>query len=226
MIWKRSNLSWKQATFPWKVNFCLSNFDVPSQEHAGRPEMHVQIWGREVDRQAFNLEMNKKKLTIKVSLSIWAFTKGWSIYQDLPKPRGNFQLPIHKEYPTCKPFGLLRSTHASHLRRGDSNWENAPIRLACRQTWGGVFLIGDWCGRAQTTVGSATLGWVVLDHKRKQTEQARRSKPVSRVPSWPLFQVCLQLPAFRFLPWLLWSWPENCEADKPFPSCIAFSHCV
>jgi len=39
-------------------------------------------------------------------------------------------------------------------------------------------LINDGSGRAQSTVGGATLGLVVLGSIRKQVEQAMESKPV------------------------------------------------
>jgi hypothetical protein len=40
-------------------------------------------------------------------------------------------------------------------------------------------------------VGSAIPGLVVLGSIRKQTEQARGSKPVSNIPPWPLHQLLL-----------------------------------
>jgi len=56
-------------------------------------------------------------------------------------------------------------------------------------------------GRAQPVVGGTTPGLVVLGSIRKQTEQARGSKPVSNIPLRPLHQ--LQLPdLFEFQSWL------------------------
>ena len=40
-------------------------------------------------------------------------------------------------------------------------------------------------------VGGAIPGLVVLGSIRKQTEQAKGSKPVSNIPPWPLHQLLL-----------------------------------
>jgi hypothetical protein len=40
-------------------------------------------------------------------------------------------------------------------------------------------------------VGGTISGLVVLGSIRKQAEQARRSKPVSNIPPWPLHQLLL-----------------------------------
>ena len=40
-------------------------------------------------------------------------------------------------------------------------------------------------------VGGTISGLVVLDSIRKQAEQARGSKPVSKIPPWPLHQLLL-----------------------------------
>ena len=40
-------------------------------------------------------------------------------------------------------------------------------------------------------VGGAIPGLVVLGSIRKQTEQARGSKPVKNIPPWPLHQLLL-----------------------------------
>jgi hypothetical protein len=42
-------------------------------------------------------------------------------------------------------------------------------------------------------VGGATSGLVVLGSIRNQAEQARGSKPVSKIPPWPLHQLLLTL---------------------------------
>jgi hypothetical protein len=48
-------------------------------------------------------------------------------------------------------------------------------------------------------VGGAFPGLVVLGSLRKQVEQARRSKPVSNIPPWPLHQLLLpDLLEFQF----------------------------
>ena len=40
-------------------------------------------------------------------------------------------------------------------------------------------------------MGGTISGLVVLDSIREQAEQARGSKPVSNIPSWPLHQLLL-----------------------------------
>ena len=40
-----------------------------------------------------------------------------------------------------------------------------------------------------STVGGAIPGLVVLGSIRKQTEQARGSKPISNIPPWPLHKL-------------------------------------
>jgi hypothetical protein len=48
-------------------------------------------------------------------------------------------------------------------------------------------------------VGGAIPGLIVLDSIRKQAEQAKRSKPVSNIPPWPLHQLLLSdLHEFQF----------------------------
>ena len=53
--------------------------------------------------------------------------------------------------------GYFVNTSLSHLGRGTVSQGIFSIRLACRH-YLGCFLIDDWRGRAQPTVGSATLG--------------------------------------------------------------------
>ena len=64
---------------------------------------------------------------------------------------------------------------ASHLRKGDFDGENAPIRLAHRQAFG-AFMIGDLCGRTQTSVDSTTLVQVVRGCKRKESKPGGTSQ--------------------------------------------------
>jgi hypothetical protein len=53
--------------------------------------------------------------------------------------------------------------------------------------------------RVQPIVGGAIPGLVVLGSIRKQTEQARGSKPVKNIPPWPLHQLLLpDLLEFQF----------------------------
>ena len=62
-----------------------------------------------------------------------------------------------------------------------------------------LFLISDYWGKAQPIIRAAIPGLAVLGSVRKQTEQARRSKPVSSTPSWPLHQLLLVPASFEFL---------------------------
>jgi hypothetical protein len=67
----------------------------------------------------------------------------------------------------------------------------------------GIFLINDSCGRAQSTVGGATNGLVILSSVRKQAEHVMKRKPVSSIPPWPVPCSRLQVPAqLEFLPWI------------------------
>lgn len=81
----------------------------------------------------------------------------------------------------CQP-----DTNQGHLGRGGNlNWENAHIRLACRQVFRGIFLIEDSCGRAQLTVSHSGSSGLY----KKAGFSNHRWKPVSRFPS-------------RSLPWV------------------------
>jgi hypothetical protein len=45
--------------------------------------------------------------------------------------------------------------------------------------------------RERPLVGGTISGLVILGSIREQAEQARRSKPVSNIPPWPLHQLLL-----------------------------------
>lgn len=60
--------------------------------------------------------------------------------------------------------------------------ENTSIRLAVIKPMG-PYLFNDWYGRALSVVNGIIPGQVVLDCKRKQTEQVMGSKPVSSILS-------------------------------------------
>lgn len=61
-----------------------------------------------------------------------------------------------------------------------------------------IFLINNWCGRAQPTVGHLRL-----------SKPWRETKPVSSAPPWPLRQ---PLPPGSFLGFPPW-WTENCGSE-------------
>jgi len=73
------------------------------------------------------------------------------------------------------------------------------MRSSCKV----FFSITDQWERAQTIVGGAIPGPVVLGSIRRHVEQARASKSVSSTLHGLLFSSCLQVPAlFEFLSWL------------------------
>ena len=71
------------------------------------------------------------------------------------------------ELMTITVWWLIVVANLTYLERGNINWGTVSIRLACRQVYGGIFLMNDWCRKAQPTVGSATPGKVVLGSIRK-----------------------------------------------------------
>ncbi|ERE85984.1 trans-1,2-dihydrobenzene-1,2-diol dehydrogenase [Cricetulus griseus] len=54
--------------------------------------------------------------------------------------------------------------------------------------------------RVKYTVGGTTPGLVLLGYKRKQTEQAKRSKPVNHISDGFYLSSCLQVPALSSFP--------------------------
>lgn len=69
-----------------------------------------------------------------------------------------------------------------------------PHRTGCGEPMGS-FLTDYYCGKTQLTVDGAGPGEVVLYCIRKQSEQAKRSKPVGSTFLWPLLSFCS-----RFIP--------------------------
>ena len=67
------------------------------------------------------------------------------------------------------------------------HWQNVHTRLACRQACY-TFLISDFFGRAQASLGDSGLGHVIIGCIRKQVDQIMMSKPVSSIPPRPLNQ--------------------------------------
>lgn len=56
---------------------------------------------------------------------------------------------------------FANSAQARITRKSNLNWENDLIRMACKEVWG-IFLLNDWCGKAQPTGDSSIPGQVVL----------------------------------------------------------------
>lgn len=73
-----------------------------------------------------------------------------------------------------------------------------------------IFVINDWCGRGQPTVGRDVPGLVVvLNDIRKQAEQVRENKVVRNIAQWPLLQILFQVPLLTFLNNGLWTVRSN-----------------
>lgn len=79
-----------------------------------------------------------------------------------------------------------------------------------------IFVINDWCGRGQPTVGRDAPGLVVvLNDIRKQAEQVIENKPVRAYGF--CFGSCLQVP---------WLWLGSCKMKETFSFPNCFGHGV
>ena len=65
------------------------------------------------------------------------------------------------------------------------SWGSASMRFSCKAFSQLVIKEGG------SLVGGTISGLVVWGFIRKQAEQARKSKPVSNIPPWPLHQLLL-----------------------------------
>lgn len=94
-------------------------------------------------------------------------------------------------------------------RREISDLRNGLYPLAYRQVYGGLFLVNDWRGVAQLTVGAASPGQVDLSYIRKQGSRSWRTS------QYAVFLLFSALVSFsRYLPWL--STVINCQDEiKP-----------
>lgn len=81
-------------------------------------------------------------------------------------------------------FMLTWHTNYSYLKGGNLNWGNSSIEFYYI-----AFLISDWLGRTQLMVGGSIPELVVLGFKRKQAEQAVRSKPAGSTRLLALYQL-------------------------------------
>lgn len=85
----------------------------------------------------------------------------------------------------------------------------------------------DWwlIWRAQSTVGRVFSMKAVTGYRRKQDEQATRSKSVSSVSLWCLIQF---LPTSSVLIWCISNGlsPESIRWNKPFPPYSALGHAI
>lgn len=143
------------------------------------------------------------------SLSLFVLLGCRSSYFCCPKRTWRFRkdTPSHKPGLCLTLFYVCVSrwlafcqidTSQDHPKIGNLNWENTPIRVSCRQLCGGVFLINNWCGRIQFSVGDATPGQVVLGCIRKQTDQVRVVNQGSMFLHGLCFSSC-----FMFVLWYL-----------------------
>lgn len=99
-------------------------------------------------------------------------------------------------------------------RKRKPRMRNTTFSLAGRQVCAAYsFLIKDSCGRAQSTLSSATLDRWYRGYTTKQAGETMRAKPVSRVP--PLFSLssCPQISTLSSCPDFL----SPCYKKKPFP---------
>lgn len=110
----------------------------------------------------------------------------------------------------------------TYVGRGNFNWENSSVRLACRQVW---CIFSCWLiWRAQLTVDGSTTAQVVLGSKK------RRCK-LWEVTQWTATlhglccSFCLQIPAWSSLSDELWC--ATVSWNKCFPPkllSVVFSH--
>lgn len=108
---------------------------------------------------------------------------------------------------------ILTWHKSGHLERGNFNWENAFIRLAClKASQCSIFLIsGWWGGRSLLWVAPPQAGGPGLYEKVSRASNGKN--PGRYVPPRSLLQ---------FLPWPPW-WTVTCKTSpKPFPPPVTF----
>lgn len=110
------------------------------------------------------------------------------------------------------------------FRKRYSWWENASMRLACKQDC--TSLITDWFERAQPTLSGAVPAkgtWVLWENRLGKLE---RSKPGSSNHPWPLLQFLPPDSCLESLPWLLWmvDWLQPTSRNELFLPQTAFNH--
>lgn len=102
-----------------------------------------------------------------------------------------FFTPIHGEFPI---FRMVLVNVAQAKGRGASIQKTPPSDFLQTIPWN-MFLISDWCGRAQPTAGSATPEQLVLGYIREWAEQVIKSRPVNSTPPCPCFRLCFCVPS-------------------------------
>jgi hypothetical protein len=142
------------------------------------------------DRKTVNTALSSavRKLCQTAVLTSWlsAISSGYKLYQ-------LFMLVCLLS--TWQKLNLLRKRD-SQLRSSPSDWPIGNSRC--------IFLINDWCWRAQSTVGSAIPGPVVLGCIRKVAEQDLEMKSL----------VTASNSCFEILQW--WSVVWNFMLNNPF----------
>jgi hypothetical protein len=88
----------------------------------------------------------------------------------------------------CEVLHRVLAGFVCQLELELSQRKEPPSRKClCEIQLQGNFSISDQRVRAQPIVAGAIPGLMGLVSIRKQAEQARESKPVSNIPSWPLY---------------------------------------
>jgi hypothetical protein len=102
--------------------------------------------------------------------------------EDILKYASKLNTPIP---PVLAGFVCQLDTGWSYHRERSFSWGNASMRSSC-----GAFSQLVIKGEGSLVDGTIS-GLVVLGSIREQAEQARGSKPVKNIPSWPLHQLLL-----------------------------------
>lgn len=102
-------------------------------------------------------------------------------------------------------------------KRRKCNWENISTRLACEQLRDN-FLLNDCCGWTHSTY--CHTEWVIPETTKKQAGKVMRSKSVSSIPSWALYQFLTS----SLRPWLTQWWTAKWNKTLPFQ--VSFSNNV
>lgn len=145
------------------------------------------------------------KFYIEILILMWVF-RGWTEKERLWFDSNVWCVNLTRESLVLISF-LVDFTHASViLKKGTLISENAVAGLYWGHTWGGIFLINDWCWKTHLTVGTAILGQVILICIKKQYEQIWRSKPVSGISAGILLQFHPWVPLLTSLSGGAWSY--------------------
>lgn len=107
---------------------------------------------------------------------------------------------------------LIFIMNLAHMWRGTLS----SIRLAWENVWRSIFLVANWCKRAQLTMGSTLLMQTRLYKKGSWTQTWGRARKYCC--SMVLASVLAQIPALTFFQSVTWKYKPN----KPFLPLVAF----